>query len=77
MKRKYMLASGTVVLTALWVMGAHAQILKKEPGPGTLPAGAVALVDDGTCPRGQIKQVTGGNDNRGVPRQKKCIPKPN
>ena len=29
----------------------NAQVLKKEPGAGQLPAGAVVLVDDGTCGR--------------------------
>jgi hypothetical protein len=53
--------------------------LKQEPPAGTIPSGVVVLVDDGTCPAGQIKQVTGGNGSAaagGTNRQRKCIPRP-
>jgi serine/threonine protein kinase len=47
-----------------------------EPGPGNLARGQTALVDDGTCPAGQIKEVTGGSNRLGIPRTKKCISRP-
>jgi hypothetical protein len=60
----------------------NAQVLKKEPGAGQLPAGAVVLVDDGRCGKGMIKQVTGGSNMSGgqmvaggSARTRKCIPK--
>jgi class 3 adenylate cyclase len=53
-----------------------AQILKTEPAIGQLPTGATALVDDGTCPAGQIKQIVGGNITTGAPRLRSCIPRP-
>jgi uncharacterized protein DUF6719 len=60
----------------------NAQVLKKEPGAGQLPAGSVVLVDDGTCGKGKIKQVTAGSNMSGgqmvaggSPRTRKCIPK--
>ncbi|MDR3520916.1 MAG: hypothetical protein P4L54_04795 [Acidocella sp.] len=59
--------------------GGSQQYLTKEPPTGALPSGQVVLVDDGTCPAGQIKQVTGGNGSAaagGTGRQRKCIPKP-
>ena len=39
--------------------------------------GSVLLVDDGTCGKGKIKQVTGGETGamNPRPRTKKCIPK--
>jgi hypothetical protein len=39
--------------------------------------GAVILVDDGTCGKGKIKQVTGGEVGamNPRPRTRKCIPK--
>jgi hypothetical protein len=40
---------------------ARAEVLKKEPAMGALREGQVVLVDDGSCPSGQIKEVTGGN----------------
>jgi hypothetical protein len=60
----------------------NAQALKKEPGAGQLPAGSVVLVDDGTCGKGKIKQVTGGSNMSGgqmvaggSSRTRKCVPK--
>ena len=69
------LAGALVSATAV---GAGAQeILKKEPPRGAIKHGNVVLVDDGTCPAGQIKQLTGGkSDGRGqVRRIKRCVPK--
>lgn len=48
-------------------------VLKNAPLPGKLREGERVLVDDGTCPLGQIKQVTGGNDKKGTPRTSNCI----
>jgi len=52
------------------------ELLQKEPEIGMLPTGAAALVDDGTCPPGQIKQVVGGSISAGVPRTRSCIARP-
>lgn len=54
--------------------------VSQEPPPGALRAGERVLVDDGTCPADQIKEVTGGgnlstNRTTGPPRSKKCIPR--
>jgi hypothetical protein len=54
--------------------------LEQEPPTGALRAGETVLVDDGSCPEGQIKQVTGGSDSSGgqpiaggAPRLRQCI----
>jgi hypothetical protein len=52
----------------------NAQILKNEPGDGTLPRGKRVLVDDGSCPTGQIKQVTGGSKVDHIARSSICLP---
>jgi hypothetical protein len=39
---------------------AYAQV-KREPAMGAMKEGEVVLVDDGSCPKGQIKRVIGGN----------------
>ena len=55
------------------------RVLKQEPARGELRQGEVVLVDDGTCPKGEIKQVTGGGNVRGdfgSNRQRRCIPGP-
>jgi class 3 adenylate cyclase len=51
------------------------QILKTEPAIGQLPTGATALIDDGTCPDGQIKKIVGGDITTGQPRVRSCIPR--
>jgi hypothetical protein len=65
---------------ALLVIGgpATAQILKREPAMGAMREGERVLVDDGTCPKGQIKEVIGGNHvkvggYKRVERQRRCI----
>ena len=52
------------------------QILTAEPAIGQLPTGAKVLVDDGTCPAGQLKQVVGGNVTTGQPRLRSCVARP-
>jgi hypothetical protein len=44
-------------------------VFAAEPPPHGLPRGTTILVDDGTCPAGQIKHVTAG-----TPRKKVCMP---
>jgi class 3 adenylate cyclase len=53
-----------------------AQILKTEPPVGQLPTGATVLVDDNTCPAGQIKQIVIGNATTGQPRLRSCVARP-
>lgn len=56
--------------------------LKEEPAMGKLGEGVRVLVDDRTCPEGQIKEVIGGNfywpdgtkKKEGVARTRRCIP---
>jgi hypothetical protein len=70
----------TVALAALLLAASSAsdaQVVKQEPFEGKMVPGQVILVDDGSCGKGKIKQVTGGEigamDPR--PRTRKCIPK--
>lgn len=51
-------------------------IVQSEPPSGSLARGQVILVDDGTCPAGQIKEVTAGSGNQRVQRTRRCIPRP-
>jgi hypothetical protein len=50
-----------LAILAITVTAANAEILKREPPMGALREGQVVLVDDGSCPSGQIKRVVGGN----------------
>jgi hypothetical protein len=40
---------------------AAATTLKREPAMGNLKPGQRVLVDDGSCPKGQIREVIGGD----------------
>ena len=52
-----------------------ARVLKSEPGPDELRYGMRVLVDDGSCPTGQIKEVMGGRDvdGKGPQRIRRCV----
>jgi hypothetical protein len=55
-----------------------AQTLKREPPMGQLREGQRVLVDDGSCPSGQIKEVMGGNHvkvggTKQIERSRRCI----
>lgn len=55
-----------------------ANTVKTEPPMGALKDGQVVLVDDGSCPAGQIKKVIGGNHVKAggwknIERQRSCI----
>ena len=47
--------------------------LREVPADGTISYGSRVLVDNGSCPRGQILELIGGSNKRGIPRQKRCI----
>ena len=60
---------------------AAAQIVKREPAIGAMKEGERVLVDDGSCPKGQVKEVIGGNHTKvggkkQLARQRKCIARP-
>jgi hypothetical protein len=58
----------TVCISAFAIMGAATSAtpttLKQEPPMGAMREGQVVLVDDGSCPAGQIKRVVGGNHTK-------------
>jgi hypothetical protein len=67
---------GVYVYTRATPTASRATILKEEPSIGLLPTGVKVLVDDGTCPPQQIKQVIGGNLATHQPRIRSCVPRP-
>ena len=63
---------------ALWLVAtaAVAQTFSREQDIADLRLGQRALVDDGSCPAGQIKEVMGSQmTETGVLRTRKCIPR--
>ncbi len=55
---------------------AHAQIVSREQDIGEIRLGQKIMVDDGSCPAGQIKEVQGAQmTTAGVQRTRKCVPR--
>ena len=55
-----------------------AKMLKREPPMGALKPGERVLVDDSSCPKGQIREVIGGDHYKvggrnAAERQRRCI----
>jgi len=62
----------------LWLLAtpAIAQQLSREQDIVDLRLGQRVLVDDGSCPAGQIKEVQGSQmTTSGVLRTRKCVPR--
>jgi len=55
---------------------AKIEYLKEEPPKETLRYLEVVYVDDGTCPAGEVKEITGGNSKRSIPRKVRCVKRP-
>jgi hypothetical protein len=69
---------GFIASVAL-ISGASGQVVDKEPPLGQLREGQRVLVNDGSCPKGQIKEVIGGNHikvggTKTIERSRNCIP---
>jgi hypothetical protein len=63
---------------ALWLVAsaAAAEQVAREQDIADLRLGQRVLVDDGSCPQGQIKEVLGSQMTpTGVLRARKCIPR--
>ena len=75
-----MLAVRTLFLATLLAMiatsFAQAQTVGREQDIPNLRLGQRLLVDDGTCPAGQVKEVRGAKmSDKGVVRTAACVPR--
>jgi hypothetical protein len=59
---------GVILSTAMASTASAAQSFRQEPS--SLRVGQTIIVDDGTCPRNQVRQVT---ENGRATRQSKCV----
>jgi hypothetical protein len=67
---------GLLLLGLAQIWPARAQYVGREQDVVNLRLGQRVLVDDGTCPAGQIKQVSGSKMTpTGVVAARKCIPR--
>ena len=46
---------------------------KEMPKPGEIAYRKIVYVDDGECPKGEVKEVTGGSMTKFQPRQVRCV----
>jgi hypothetical protein len=63
---------------SIWLLAspAVAETVANERNIGDLRLGQRIQVDDGTCPAGQIKEVSGSQMTAdGVARTRKCVPR--
>ena len=65
----------SVVLMAIAAQAGQT-LLKAVPKDGDIPYGKVVLVDDGTCPKGEVKEITGGSSAKAIPRRTRCVKRP-
>jgi hypothetical protein len=75
MSRTIPIALAVVMLVS---SGRAQTVLKTEPPMGALREGETVLVDDGTCPKGKIKLVVGGNHvkaggTKNIIRTRSCV----
>ena len=64
----------SIVLLGLTVVPLFAQQVSREQDIVGLRLGQRVLVDDGTCPAGQVKEVLGAQmTSAGIARTSKCI----
>ena len=52
------------------------EYLKEIPKDGEIPYGKVVYVDDKKCPKGEIKEITGGSQEKKIPRKTRCVKRP-
>ena len=66
----------SVLISAALVTTAHAVTVGREQDIVDLKLGQRVLVDDGTCPAGQVKEVRGTKmTDKGVARTSACVPR--
>ena len=65
-------------IISMGLVGSALAQVKREPAMGAMKENEVVLVDDGSCPKGQIKRVVGGNHvkvggSKKVERTRSCV----
>lgn len=71
MKSRVILALMSTILVSACMQD---EVLTHAPPPGNLATGRVVLVDDGSCPPGEIRHLTGST--AGAERWSRCVPRP-
>ena len=76
LRARFFHATVAALAVAALCSAAHAQTVGREQDLGTLRLGQRVLVDDGTCPAGQVKEVSGSKMTAtGVVATRQCVPR--
>lgn len=59
-----------------WAASGAVELVKEMPEKGSVRQGDVVYVDDGRCPAGEVRKITGGNQMTGVARKVECVKRP-
>ena len=73
-RRDILLAALCIALSACQTTPSEKAVLTEEPRDGDLAHREVVYVDDGVCPAGELKRVTGRSLGRGIERKRDCVP---
>jgi hypothetical protein len=77
LRDRFFHATVAALAVSALIQGARAQYVSREQDIGTLRLGQRLLVDDGTCPAGQVKQVSGSKMTAtGIVAARQCVPRP-
>ena len=65
------------VCVVFLLAGCNAKVLETIPAGGTVRYNEIVYVEnDGRCQQGQVIKITGGNNNKGIPRKYDCADRP-
>jgi hypothetical protein len=74
--RMVFLAAFVLGVQGLQPVQAKPETLKEVPKDGEIPHGKIVYVDDKKCPKGEIKEITGGSKDKAIPRRIRCVKRP-
>ena len=76
LRKRFFRATAAALAASALSSAAHAQYVGREQDIANLRLGQRVLVDDGTCPAGQVKEVSGSKmSSTGVVPARKCVPR--
>jgi hypothetical protein len=69
-------AATSALLIMSSAAAAKTEYLQNVPKDGEIPYGKTVYVDDKKCPKGEVKEITGGSQEKSIPRKTRCVKRP-
>jgi hypothetical protein len=69
-------AAAAALLIMCSVASAKTEYLQNVPKDGEIPYGKTVYVDDKKCPKGEVKEIIGGSQEKSIPRKTRCVKRP-